>query len=186
MQSYCASRLLIIITRTYVLNANHYNEATWKARFERQVSSFLLKVRYALHPRLYQNRHEIHDPKVSEAGLGRHWHEKTIDHARIGCPTSYIMTRTSTESDAVAIESIEHCVHVPVNTAFRPVRTGSNAFTQKPVCLNCELNLRSGSGPLSNCELNQRSVYGSFSVQSGSEPNLSCTSAPYLLCVKQQ
>ena len=45
MPSYCASRLLIIITRTHALNVNHYNEATWKAHLDsqRSISNIPLK-----------------------------------------------------------------------------------------------------------------------------------------------
>ena len=98
-----------------------------KYRNQAQTSSFqfLLKVRYAVCPRLYQNCHEIHDPKVSEARLGRDWHEKTMNHARIGRSMSYIIIPTPMESDAVTIESMEHCLHVPANDS---VRTGSNRF----------------------------------------------------------
>ena len=159
-------------------NAHLERVAAEKYRYQARTSSFqfLLKVRYAVCPRLYQNCHEIYDPKVSEARLGRDWHEKTINHARIGRPMSYIIIPTPMESDAVTIESIEPVFMCLQMTAFGPVRTGSNAFTQNPYCLNRELNLCSGSGPCSNRELDQRSVHGSFSVQSGSEPNLSCTS----------
>ena len=61
-------------------NAHLERVAAEKYRYQARTSSFqfLLKVRYAVRPRLYQNRHEIHGPKVSEARLGIGMHTGTI------------------------------------------------------------------------------------------------------------